>query len=157
MIFERNTFRADRLSFRWPGWSRRDRASRSLWIPFAIFRPICAKYLGGTRHAAESKTSWAPVSASRQRIDTMLSCYKVSHEVNQAHLPSRNCDLERRVRVSLENRNVHAIRGLDVEAEGTTVRLKGSVKSYYTRQLLVHGCLGVPGVRTVIDEISVAT
>jgi hypothetical protein len=87
----------------------------------------------------------------------MLSCYKVSHEVNQAHFPNRNCDLERRIRVSLENRNVHAIRCLVVEADGATVKLKGNVRSYYTRQLVVHGCLGVPGVRTVIDEITVST
>jgi len=75
--------------------------------------------------------------------------------MNSSVLPRRNCDLEHRIRTTLESKNVLAIRSLSVESDGATVKLKGTVKSYYTRQLLVHGCLGVPGVRTVIDEICV--
>jgi osmotically-inducible protein OsmY len=76
--------------------------------------------------------------------------------MNTAVVVNHNSDLERRIRKTLEHKNVLAVRSVTIEPDGATVKLKGCVKSYYTRQLLVHGCLGVPGVRTVIDEISVS-
>lgn len=74
----------------------------------------------------------------------------MSTDLNQAEQ-----ELACRIRKGLESRNILAIRDLTIETEGSTVTLKGSVRSYYLRQLVVHGCLHVPGVRAIIDKLTV--
>jgi len=64
-------------------------------------------------------------------------------------------ELERRVQNALVNRYGLRARSVEVVAENETVTIRATVRSFYARQLLIHGCLRVPGVRTVIDEICV--
>jgi osmotically-inducible protein OsmY len=61
-------------------------------------------------------------------------------------------ELERRVRNALSSRKLLKSENLAITAAAGTVTLGGCVRSYYARQLLLHGCLRVPGV---IDEIAV--
>ncbi len=66
-------------------------------------------------------------------------------------------ELQRRVRSALECRKLLVNGQVAITADGGTVTLSGSARSYYDRQLMVHCCLRVPGVRNVVDEICVST
>ena len=44
---------------------------------------------------------------------------------------------------------------IEVEVTDAIVTLRGPVKSFYARQLLVHGCQRVPRVAGVVDELYV--
>lgn len=46
-------------------------------------------------------------------------------------------------------------RGVIVEVTAGVVTLRGSVKSFYARQLLVHACRRIPRVTGIIDELHV--
>jgi osmotically-inducible protein OsmY len=48
-----------------------------------------------------------------------------------------------------------ALQGVIVEVLDGVVTLRGPTRSYYARQLLVHGCERVPHVAAVIDELQV--
>lgn len=65
-------------------------------------------------------------------------------------------DLEGRVRYALLSRSFLGAHSFEIIVENDTVTIRGTVHTYYERQVLVHSCLKVPGVRTVIDEICVA-
>jgi hypothetical protein len=49
------------------------------------------------------------------------------------------------------------IRGVVIEVVDGVITLRGPVPSYYTRQLLVHGCKRVPRVARVVDELCVVS
>ena len=70
-------------------------------------------------------------------------------------LPQTDRELERRVRTALVSRRFATTDKLAITVTGSIVTLAGCVRSYYARQVLVHGCLRVPGVQGVIDEICV--
>jgi osmotically-inducible protein OsmY len=64
-------------------------------------------------------------------------------------------ELEQRVVAYLQEQQRHALRQIDVRAEGGTVTLRGRVGSFYEKQLCL-GCLRrVPGVAHVVDQIDV--
>ena len=65
-------------------------------------------------------------------------------------------DLERRVINYLQGYKMPAIRGIDVQSDRGRVTLRGTVSSFYQRQLCIHCCLRVAGVIRLIDEIEVA-
>lgn len=48
-----------------------------------------------------------------------------------------------------------ALHGVVVEVVDGIVTLRGTVQSFYARQLLVHGCQRVPRVAGVVDELYV--
>jgi len=48
-----------------------------------------------------------------------------------------------------------ALQGIIVEVADGLVTLRGPVKSFYARQLLVTGCRRVPQVAGVVDELQV--
>lgn len=64
-------------------------------------------------------------------------------------------DLVARVKSNLLERQHPSLRTVVVEAEGDTIVLRGTVSSYYVRQLAVHCSLAVAGVQQVIDFIDV--
>jgi osmotically-inducible protein OsmY len=64
-------------------------------------------------------------------------------------------DLEDRVRNYLLGYKMPALREISVEASDETVTLQGRVSSFYQKQLCLHCCHRVAGVRTIIDEIAV--
>ena len=66
-------------------------------------------------------------------------------------------ELAHRVRDAFRDRKLLAGFDLSITAAQGRVTLRGKVRSYYSRQLLVHSCLRVPGVRGVVDEIRVET
>jgi hypothetical protein len=65
-------------------------------------------------------------------------------------------DLVRRVRNFLDQRSVPSLRRLAVEAAGTSIVLRGTVRSYYEKQLALNCCQRVAGVLDVVDAIEVA-
>lgn len=65
-------------------------------------------------------------------------------------------DLERRVKNYLRDRHMPMLRNLEVEAHGGTVTLRGTVNSFYEKQLSQQCCRRVAGVVRLIDAIDVA-
>jgi hypothetical protein len=49
------------------------------------------------------------------------------------------------------------LKGIVIEVVDGVVTLRGPVPSYYTRQLLVHGCQRVPRIARVVDELYVVS
>ena len=66
-------------------------------------------------------------------------------------------DLEHHVAVWLRNRNVSALRQVTVRASSGTVTLRGTVTSFYQKQLCIQACQAVPGVMALVDEVEVAS
>jgi osmotically-inducible protein OsmY len=66
-------------------------------------------------------------------------------------------DLRRRVVNYLVGRQVPSLRRIDVRATGGTVTLRGVVRSFYHKQLCLHCCRRVAGVRQLVDEVEVVT
>lgn len=65
-------------------------------------------------------------------------------------------DLQRRVSNHLASRYLPALRRLQVCVQNGAVTLRGSTSSFYERQVAIHCCQRVAGVRQLIDEINVA-
>ena len=63
-------------------------------------------------------------------------------------------ELERRVRNALFSRTLLSSEKLAIAATAGTITLRGFVRSYYARQLLVHGCLRVPDMLRAIEAIA---
>ena len=66
-------------------------------------------------------------------------------------------DLERRVMNYLTGRHVPALRRLEVQAAGGTVTLRGTVGSFYEKQLSQQCCRRVAGVLNLIDAVDVVS
>ena len=66
-------------------------------------------------------------------------------------------DLERRVVSYLSGRHVPGLRHLEVEACSGTVTLRGTVNSFYEKQLGQQCCRRVAGVVKLIDAVDVAS
>lgn len=64
-------------------------------------------------------------------------------------------DLKRRVKQYLLDRHHPGLRSLDVEAHGGTVIIRGTVRTFYEKQLCQNICRRVAGVIDVIDEVAV--
>jgi hypothetical protein len=65
-------------------------------------------------------------------------------------------DLQRRVKSYLRDRHMPTLRNLQVEAQGGVVTLRGTVNSFYEKQLSQQCCRRVAGVVKLIDAIDVA-
>jgi len=65
-------------------------------------------------------------------------------------------DLKRRVSRYLADRQVPALRKLDIEVAEGKVTLRGEVRSFYHKALSIGCCQRVAGVRQIIDAVSVA-
>jgi osmotically-inducible protein OsmY len=65
-------------------------------------------------------------------------------------------ELERRVVSYLADRHLPGLRHLKVEAASGTVTLKGTVNSFYEKQLSQQCCRRVAGVLKLIDAVDVA-
>ena len=69
---------------------------------------------------------------------------------------SSDRDLERRVVNYLAGRHLPGLRHLDVQACGGTVTVRGTVNSFYEKQLSQQCCRRVAGVVKLIDAVHVA-
>jgi osmotically-inducible protein OsmY len=69
--------------------------------------------------------------------------------------PASDRDLERHVANCLQDRNVAALRHIAVRADGGTITLRGTVTSFYQKQLCIQACRNVPGVTELVDEVEV--
>jgi osmotically-inducible protein OsmY len=70
-------------------------------------------------------------------------------------LLTTDCDLERRVRIFLGERHLPVLRRLEISVHNGTVVLSGRVRTFYERQVAVHSCRRVAGVREVVDRLRV--
>lgn len=64
-------------------------------------------------------------------------------------------DLERRVLNFLADRHIQGLRQIEIEADSGTVTMRGTVHSFYEKQMSQHCCRRVAGVIHLIDEITV--
>jgi osmotically-inducible protein OsmY len=69
--------------------------------------------------------------------------------------PQTDRDLEHRVAHCLHDRNFAALRHIAVRADGGTITLRGTVTSFYQKQLCIQACRDVPGVTALVDEVEV--
>ena len=69
-------------------------------------------------------------------------------------------DLERTARFALRGRHERTVLGLDVTASGGVITLRGQMRSYYERQMLLHAvgkavrC--AEGLVGIVDDLTVA-
>ena len=68
---------------------------------------------------------------------------------------STDLDVKRRITNLLVQRNAAACRKIDIEVIGGTVILRGTVHSFYERQLCLACSQQVSGVLKLVDEIQV--
>ena len=66
-------------------------------------------------------------------------------------------DLERRVSSYLADRHLPGLRRLQVAAQNGTVTLRGTVSSFYEKQLSQQCCRQVAGVMKLIDAVNVTS
>ena len=71
-------------------------------------------------------------------------------------LPLADERLAQLVSLAIRQRGPHAIRQLTVVACEAVVTLRGSARTFYEKQLLLHAVQRVPGVNAIVDEIDVA-
>jgi osmotically-inducible protein OsmY len=64
-------------------------------------------------------------------------------------------DVLQRVRTFLNSRHFPAFRQLQVDVVNGAVRLSGSVRTYYEKQVALNSCQRVAGVLQLIDDIGV--
>jgi osmotically-inducible protein OsmY len=64
-------------------------------------------------------------------------------------------DIAQRVRTFLNSRHFPAFRRLQVDVQNGSVRLTGSVPTYYEKQVALNSCQRVAGVLHLIDEVGV--
>jgi len=72
-------------------------------------------------------------------------------------VPSTDRYLEHQVTAGLRNRNVSTLRQVVVQAKSGTITLRGTVTSFYQKQLCIQACYAVPGVVALVDEVEVAS
>ncbi len=77
--------------------------------------------------------------------------------LNAAGLSTRDRDLEHRVMIRLLDRSSTASRQIIVRADSGTVTIRGTVTSFYQKQLCIQACQAVPGVVALVDEVEVAS
>jgi osmotically-inducible protein OsmY len=77
-------------------------------------------------------------------------------DVATPHYVTKDQDLERRVVSYLAARYLPSLRQLHVSVQEGTVTLRGSVRSFYEKQIAIHSCQRVAGVRRLIDAVDVA-
>jgi osmotically-inducible protein OsmY len=77
--------------------------------------------------------------------------------VSHGHLVSQteDGDLKRRVVNYLFERRVASLRSIEVTAQAGRVTLQGRVGSFYEKQLCIHCCRRVAGVRQLVDNVLV--
>ncbi len=63
-------------------------------------------------------------------------------------------ELKRRIIIFLSQKGVSTVRLLSIEVRGGTVTFRGTVASFYERQLCLS-CWRLPGVRKLVDELDV--
>jgi osmotically-inducible protein OsmY len=64
--------------------------------------------------------------------------------------------LETRIIETLERQNFPALRSIKVQVHHGMVTLRGKVNSFYERQLCIHACKRLPGVRSMKDRLQVS-
>jgi osmotically-inducible protein OsmY len=55
------------------------------------------------------------------------------------------------------DRHIGLLRQVVVRADSGIVTLRGTVTSFYQKQLCIQACRAVPGVVTLVDEVEVAS
>lgn len=64
-------------------------------------------------------------------------------------------ELRRRVVSYLATKHLPTLRRLDVDALGGKITLRGRVDSFHEKQVAIHSCRRVAGVRDLIDAVEV--
>lgn len=70
-------------------------------------------------------------------------------------LPKPANDLQRRILNFLHHRGVGSVRKISVDVDGGVVTLRGTVSTFYERQICISCCEHVSGVLRLIDKLNV--
>lgn len=65
-------------------------------------------------------------------------------------------DLKRRILNFLRQHHLPSMQNLRVQVKAGVVTVQGHAESFHQKQLCLNGCLRVPGVERLIDEVVVA-
>jgi osmotically-inducible protein OsmY len=77
-------------------------------------------------------------------------------EMATPHYVTKDQDLQRRVISFLAGRYLPSLRTLQVDVHEGTVTLRGRVASFYEKQVAIHSCQRVAGVRHLVDAVDVS-
>ena len=69
--------------------------------------------------------------------------------------PTRNLELKQRIENYLFSRSPLLLDAVSIDCRDETVVLKGSLPTFYLRQLCINSCQRVAGVMNIQDEIVV--
>ena len=69
---------------------------------------------------------------------------------------TKDQDLQRRVVSFLAGRYLPSLRQLEVDVHEGIVTLRGRVTSFYEKQVAIHSCQRVAGVRKLVDAVDVS-
>jgi hypothetical protein len=87
--------------------------------------------------------------------NTHSASFSIASVVVPETSPTADSDLRRRVKTFLSTSHRPGLRGLEVEAQGGVIRLRGNVKTFYEKQLSAQLAQRVAGVVRLIDEVIV--
>ncbi len=111
-------------------------------MDFAIFNYVAFK--GGTGKWPQNGYGFTYFA----RTGTMSS-------VRTEPIDKSSLEIKRRITNLLSQRGVSSLRRLNIEVANGTATLRGTVASFYERQLCLSCCQHVPGVFKLVDEIEV--
>ena len=70
-------------------------------------------------------------------------------------IEARHTDLERIIKGEMARRGIPTLRRLDVDVAAGVARVRGTVDSFYEKQLATISCQKTPGVKIVLNEVHV--
>jgi osmotically-inducible protein OsmY len=88
-------------------------------------------------------------------IKGLLLMISSSALLDRTHEPTADEQLARRISNFLRSKDLLAGTRLRVDVAGGVVTLRGSARSFYQKQLWLHGAQRVAGVIEIVDHIEV--
>jgi hypothetical protein len=70
--------------------------------------------------------------------------------------PSRDAEVERRLRRQLAGCHVPGASRFTIQAKDNHVAIQGTVRSYYFKQLCLNACRQAAGDHRIVDQLTVA-
>jgi osmotically-inducible protein OsmY len=95
--------------------------------------------------------------SSREHVNGVFLGAVMVSLLNEAAVLLSDRDLEHHMMMRLLDRSGAASRQIIIRADNGIVTIRGTVTSFYQKQLCIETCRGVPGIVNLIDELEVAS
>lgn len=92
--------------------------------------------------------------AVERALRPLIGVIGISDETVLRHRPTSE-DIGRRIGEALQRQTAREARHLDIDVQGDTVTLRGTVHSWHERKAVHGAAWAAPGVRHVIDKLSI--